>query len=298
MRQAPVPVAMERVMDRTASVVLLASWMALTAARAAGAADLRVGDETVAFDPGPGYCILDEGTYEVDRVLFDIQRKANAGINDVVAIFVDCAELDGMRAGTGAGMSRYGILLATHIKGRLQKVRGVDRASFLDQVAQVVEQGIDIDEKTITERVNQALDPALRDEMGDLTVSGLRQLGMLHRDGSAIYQGLLARSEAAGMSKVVAGVSAQTLVHGYVLQYSLYRDYADQGTLDALLGEIRPLMTDLVARNDPAGAPVSAAGSGGGNWDDIGVTAVVGIVAGGLFAAVLLSRRRRKPPSQ
>ena len=154
------------------------------------------------------------------------------------------------------------------------------------------------DEEEARKRISQATP--------DTRLADSCQLGVLHRDDSALYTGLLTRFVSEGITYTMAGVMAHTMVNGYVLQYTLYEN-GDEAAIVSLLRDIQPVMRDLVTRNDGDGAAVGrtiveelagkalGAGATGAVTGAVGAT-VLAIVA---IAVQRLFRRRRSkaPPS-
>ena len=245
--------------------------------------NLLVDGEVITFTPGSEYCALDERASEFDRFMVEFQRDANTGINDVIAIFVDCSLLESLRTSAATEVGRYGILLATHIEGELKKIHGISRASLLDLLADANEP--DIDTKSVNDRINNAIESDLG---GNFVASGIIQLGELARDRSSIYKGLLMHGEYSGESKVMSGVSAQTLINGYIMQYSLYEEYTDQSTIDSLLHEIQPVMIDMVTNNDASGASIPRSLDSIFDWKRILQSALVGGLAGASIAVIFI----------
>ena len=228
--------------------VLFGVWMGVAPA---GAVELRVWEETIAFEPGARHCALDEAASEVDYFLLDWQRKSNRGLNDVIAIFAECQNLEEIRAGLDVSLEDYGVLLAPLTEGRPLRMPGYTRAGFLREALEALGGGIEIDQREISRRLDDALGPVLREELGSASVEGVRQLGVLHVDEAAIYYGILGRYTVGGRSFSQAGVLSMTLVKERMLQYTLYREYEDKSTFATLLAEARPIMQDLVRRNGP-----------------------------------------------
>ena len=60
---------------------------------------LFVGRGAIEFKQGPGLCHVNPDWSKAERLVVDSQRRANAGLNDVVAVFAPCAEVESLRGG-------------------------------------------------------------------------------------------------------------------------------------------------------------------------------------------------------
>lgn len=266
----------------------------LLGAGGAGAERIDVAGQPIDFDPGAGYCALDAGAAEFDRFMIDLQINSNAGENDLLGMYVLCAEIDGLRSGAVPVMGQYGILLAPLDGGVPASFPGMSRAAFLDEVAAAIGEGIDLDTDDIADQINRAIDPSASGKTDSIDISDFQHLGLLHRDDAAAYSGFLMRVESGQASDLVAGVSAMALVRERVLQYSLYRLFDGPGTFDGLIADLQPVMADLIARNLSPGeigvlGPVLGSdGKAGLNWARIGELAISSALIGGLIGLLLL----------
>lgn len=216
----------------------------------AEAETLRVGSVSLSFEPGDRYCNVDPRASEIERVLFESQTRANAGINAVVAMFADCGQLEELRGGTEVFLEPYGILLASLRGGRpVELPEGYTRARFIDEVAQVIEGGLRLKGDEISRRFNNSLGGILKEALGEVSFSGIEQIGVLHKDATAVHHGVLARVAVGDTNVLQAGVSALTLVRKLALQYTIYSRYQDKTTFQNLLAENRGVMQAFVEAN-------------------------------------------------
>ena len=230
---------------KAAKVLAMAAGLTMTAYAVAVPTTVRVGDAAVQMEPDSDQCPLDEKAGEADRITVTQQRQVNQDLNEVLAIFVPCSELGAFRA--GEPLRRYGILLTPYLEGRIQTLPGMSRSEFLEVMNSQWEKGASVNEEEARERISQAT-PGTR-------LADSRQLGVLHRDDSAVYTGLFTRFVSGGTTYTMAAVMAHTMVNGYVLQYTLYEN-GDEAAILSLLRDIQPVMQDLVTRNDGDGAAV------------------------------------------
>lgn len=220
---------------------------------------VRVGEVSLAFDPGSDYCALDESAHEADRLVINQQRHANRNSNEVLAIFVPCTRLEPFRE--GVPMTRYGILLSTYVEGRIQPIAGMERARFLEIMNGRWQRDPSLDIDDANRRIREAddaIDTLKLNERAEKKLSEPRQLGVLRKDGAALYIGMVLPVTTGDTTYTVAAVMAPTLVRGYHLQYTLYKN-GDEATADALVQSLQPIMHALIARNDPDDTPLGDA---------------------------------------
>jgi hypothetical protein len=120
-----------------------------------------------------------------------------------------------------------------------------------------------------------------------MPTDGLKPLGVLDSDQDAIYFGIIMASQGLdGRITTVAGVVGVTLVNKVMLSINLYRVYAGQGTIDALLKEQRQNVRALIQANDapPRGADSNTLAVSGIDWREIAISAAIG---GAIFAGLL-----------
>jgi hypothetical protein len=217
----------------------------------ARADSLTLGNETVSFAPGSAYCALDGQQYEYDRLMLDWQRQAQAGSNQLVQIFQNCTSLEGLRQGQQHGkFGRYGIVLMPLTNGQPTQVPGMTREALLAELTKVFSKGIELDTKSVEQRLNESLDSVAGQDVGQIGINGVKQLGMLDQDSNAIYQGMILTASANNETTVTAGIVAMSMVKGYIVSYNLYDDYVDESTFTSLLGETKDAMRSLVETNE------------------------------------------------
>lgn len=210
-----------------------------------------VGSETFTFDPGTGYCPFDALASAVDRTLLNWQSKSLKGSNILLGIFTTCEQLTALRNAQIKYMNRWSTLLAVLQKGRLAKVRGVSRSLFVDLMTKSMARGVDLDTETLSERLTKALPDDVVKKIGKVGLSGARQLGVIYKDESALYFAYLLDFSIKDYKRTIAGVTAMTLMKGYMVTFNNYREFVDTSTIEQLLKEARAVTRDMVARNEP-----------------------------------------------
>ena len=113
-------------------------------------------------------------------------------------------------------------------------------------MAKAMGQGIDLDEASLNERFNKAVQKGAMDKVG---ISNVRQLGMLHKDEAAMYSGIITNISVDGITQTSAIIYAVTLVKNYMVSFNLYREFVDKSTFKTLLKQSRGVMKKLVSDN-------------------------------------------------
>ena len=297
-------------MKRSLVYALIVYMGTLLVGFSAQAGNFQIGSDEIKFEPGEGFCALNEEKSDFDRVMIDWQRKANADKNALIAIFANCARLAALRTGEGKKFGEYGILLSPYVKGQVQKLRGYSRKVFLKAMANAIGGGINFDEGSLNARLNDSLDPLLKREVGKIELTDTRLLGLLDKDDIALYTGIIMNVKMGKEKTVNAGVMAMTLVNEYMVQYSLYSEFIDKRTIVMLLDRQKRISRTFVELNETLSNHIkelpkkqSSSGSeyqftSGFNWGRIVEKGIAGAVIGGIFAAVVglfgLFRRRKK----
>lgn len=286
--------------NRWSLVVIFLVFGALSIAKA-HAETLTVGSETIEFDPGKGICSLKPRSYDYDRLLFEWQQKSNKGINEILGMYIDCSRLSRLRSGEDTEMGQYGILLAPYDKGLLKKLPQISRARFLQQISKALKKGIDIRASDIENRLNEALNPAMKAKIGKIEMPILRLLGVLFEDEVAIYSGLLVNVKSTKTSPDwMSAVLSITLVKGHAIQYSLYKEFVDQMTYTQLIDDLKPVMRKFVTGNESfesrlSGSPQAASTPiRGFDWGRVVGKAIVGAIIGALFGSIIWFFRRKR----
>lgn len=223
------------------------------------AADVAIGDAHMAFDPGQGFCALEPDVHDFDRQFFAFQQQENAGRNAVLAIYMDCDALAGNRDGHQAESVIYGILMSPLIEDELELVPVDSRQTFIAEMARLLDQQHTDVAESLQDRIDAAIAEMEREADTPVVsaMSSVQLLGLLKQDEAAAYSGVLVGFDGDEASRRIAGVTAITIVHGYIVQYALYDQFVDNGTISALLALLTPVATDLAAANP--GVPVQTA---------------------------------------
>jgi hypothetical protein len=211
-----------------------------------------VGSQTFTFDPGQGYCPFDANASGIDRALLDWQSKSLKGTNILLGFFTTCEELTALRTAQIKYISKWRSLLAVLRNGKLERAHGVSRGLFIDVMTKSMARGVDLDTESLSERMTKALPDDVAKKIGKVGLSETRQLGVIHRDESALYFAYLLDLSVRDYNKTVAGVTAMTLMKGYMVTFNNYGEFVDRSSIERLLKEAQAVAQDMVARNEPA----------------------------------------------
>lgn len=207
---------------------------------------VSVGHEKFNFDPGDGNCRLDPKQSQIDKALLEWQKNAQQGQNELLAMFAPCDALQNLRSGQNEELPSWSILLATLQDKKLNKIYGYSRAQFLNEITKGLANGIKLDSTEISKRLNDTLPKEIARDIGKLEMSGVKQLGVLHRDEAAIYTGLLMGVSTQQKKTTVAAIISISLTKGYMVTFNNYREFIDQSTFKRLISEAKSSMQGFI----------------------------------------------------
>lgn len=238
-----------------------------------------------------GLCALDPKSHAADRQAFGQMEALQAGTNKVLAFMAECRALEAARAGTNSALQRWVIVLAQMQQGQLRPLDGMTRQAYLDALRPHVgrAQGDVRLEGDVRERLRQVF------KDGSASVGVQRTLGELASEEHSFYTGMVMLNRVSGKETPVAAVVGYTTIKNYPVTVNLYKPFSQPSDFEALVGEARTMVTDLVSRNDP----MQASSSGGRSYFDWGKIAwnalIGGLVAMLVVGVVVLWRRLRGP---
>jgi len=202
------------------------------------AANITVAGRTLSIDLPPSYCALDRGDPAEDE-MFRIMERIQAGMNRVLVVFYDCAELARMRRGESNTFDRYGQIL-TPIKE--QAYPGITREVYFAELAKVFDRAFAIGARLGQESIGEVIP--------EIQIGEARSLGVLETDEAALYAGMLEKIAFEGEEFTVAAVISMTLVKDVPVSINLYRPYEGDASLDLLLMEQQRFLRRLVQENE------------------------------------------------
>jgi len=270
----------------TAALMLGAS-LALPCVQVAQAQDQPFAERIATAVP-QGYCSLDPKRPQEAQML-DQQQKLQQPQSALLLMFVDCKDLEQLRAGGGVNQQRYGTLVILPHRSAVNATRS-------EFVAAVAKQYSPTDLDAIKRQLADQGQPS----------TGARVLGVLKQDDRAVYLGVAVDSVSVDGKQVpagIVGVTAVTLLSGAPVSLNLYQVKGGADAVPGLLADQQHYVEALLAANAaPAAAPSPATPSrpGVGSIDLQSPALQVAVIAGlVLFVAIVasLTLRRRKRPS-
>jgi hypothetical protein len=266
----------------------------------AGEIVLPSGEKLVYADP-PGLCVLDPAGTPGERSIFQLFEAADGGQLVTLALLYDCPFVDWLRSGSAEAT----VDPATWV--RIAAAKGNDgllrysgsRASLLEEGAAELERlmgsaaagDLQAELDAAVDRVNDSLQQA--DPASDsFQLSHIEPLGLLAQEPEAVYAGVLASMALGAEQEVVLSLLAVTLLKQHIVSVYFFRPYENAAQVESQLGELRVLVQDLVARNDPEGGGSFL----GLDWDKTAGVGLIGalVAVAAVVLVVFLRRRRRK----
>ena len=257
------------------------------AGHAARAEQLVLAGQSVVVEAPAGYCALDRNRPE-EAARIEAQEKGQAGLNRLVLAFVDCADLAKSRETGTYDYSKYGMTLVPLQSGEVSKAMGLSRREYVQAVAKQLPA---FDAAAAIENARKRLNDA------GASVNGVRMLGVLAQDDTALYFGIGLDgigNAAQGTQHRVLGVVGLTLVNQVPMSMNLYRVDAEDDAIPELLAEDKASVAALLQANGGAEAVAERWVFMGIDLSGVAGAALIGGLAGALIGAIgyLLKRRR------
>ena len=208
------------------------------AAANAWAEDFSIAGRNLTVKVPGSYCALDREN-PAEKEMFEVMERVQAGLNRVLLVFYDCAELRAMHRGELSTFGRYGQVL-TPI--REQAYPGISRDMFFAELRKVFDRAFAIGAERGRSNVERSVP--------DMQIGEARSLGILGTDPRALYAGMLEKVEFEGEVATVAAVVSVTLLKDVPVSVNLYRTYEDETSFDLLLEEQRNYMERLTRLNE------------------------------------------------
>jgi len=198
------------------------------AAQAQGTESVDVDGTAVKLTIPAGYCKLERGT-PLGQAMYGTQERLQSGVNRVLLLFIDCAELKKVTSTPGQRFSHHGSYLAPLSNGKASRVPGgVSRQQAIDEIAKSIPA---LDSDTMAGRVNA------RTAAEGVKVSKMSS-GLLTKDGNAAYLGLAANAAPASGKEAgerFRAVIFMTVLKGTVVSGNLYAPVEPGAPFDKLL---------------------------------------------------------------
>lgn len=264
---------------------------------AARAGDFAVAPGTTfSYTDRPELCRIDAAHSQTEADLLAMFAAADGETLVSLLTLYDCPFVQSLTGAT-PGEPALWMRVVTARQGGELVVLPLDRKEFLSQIGAELEKvmggqtGPDLENvlQQAVERVNQEMTTT---SPGGFQLSKIEPLGILAKDGDALYAGIVGVISLGSDQATVLTLLGVTQLHGRPISVYLSRPYTGAEMVPGQLEETRTIVADLIARNDPAGE----AGDGGGafDWSRVAIFAAIGAGAGLIVALLLKARKRRR----
>lgn len=227
------PIKQKRVLSALTALALVTF-----AAGNTWAEDFSIAGRNVTVKVPGTYCILNRDD-PVENEMFKVMERIQDGLNRVLLVFYDCAELRAMHRGEHSTFGRYGQVLTPV---REQAYPGISREMFFAELRKVFDRAFAIGAERGRANVER--------NVPDMQIGEARSLGILGTDPRAFYAGMLEKVAFEGEVATVAAVVSVTLLKDVPISVNLYRTYQDETSFDLLLDEQRSYMERLTRLNE------------------------------------------------
>ncbi|MGE5203060.1 MAG: hypothetical protein ACM3O6_13445, partial [Acidobacteriota bacterium] len=198
------------------TIAYAAAACAAMASHAARGDQLELAGQTVIVEAPPGYCAFDRNR-PAEAARIEAQEKGQAEVNRLALAFVDCQDLAKDRETGNYDFSKYGMILVPLQSGQVRKAAGLSRQEYVQRVAK---QFPAFDAADAIETAKKRLTDT------GVSVNGVRMLGVLAQDDTALYFGIgldgVGNTEQ-GTQHRVLGIVGLTLVNQVPISVNLYR---------------------------------------------------------------------------
>ena len=204
-----------------------------------------------------GLCQVDPGGSEFDEAFFSTMASLHSGNNKQLALFVDCPTFEAFRSGRDETMSRWSMVLLPLVDGQVKPLRETTRARFIEVLARqfsTFDQAL----TSLSGLLNERLAEVFKDTDSAVSINEVRSLGVIDRDDTGVYSGLLATYIFDGQRSLVAGVLGMTLVGDYIVSVNFYRPFIDASTFELLLNDTRSTVHQLITTNEAEAARIQS----------------------------------------
>lgn len=209
-------------------LLLIAALSFPAAAQAQSTESVDLDGTAVKLTIPAGYCKLERGT-PLGQAMYGTQERLQNGVNRVLLLFIDCAELKKVTTTPGQRFSHHGSYLSPLSNGKASRVPGgMSRQQAVDEIAKSIPA---LDNDTMQGRVNS------RTAAEGVTVSKMSS-GLLTKDGNAAYLGLAANaapSAGKDAGERFRAVIFMTVLKGIVVSGNLYAPVEPGAPFDKLL---------------------------------------------------------------
>ncbi len=281
--------------------------LAFALAQPASAATVQIVPGTSMDMQAPdGQCVIEPSASQFDAAYFSTMTQMFTGTNNLLALFIDCNVLASMRQGIAQPITEWTIVLLPLSGGQVVPASGYTRAQVIEEMSQAsagsdMQAYLDGQKGSIEQRINQTL-------QGGFQMGQIKSLGILAKDDSGIYSGLMLNQTTAGVGQDIACVIGMTLINGYVVTVNIYQPYVSAETYTDMVSDMKEDMAELVSANGgapdtgatpfsavPGQAPSVDSGTASGTGDKNMLLVIflgAGVVLAGGLVGFFLTRRK------
>jgi hypothetical protein len=223
--------------------LLLATFVALVSIPALAAVINIAGRNVVVVQP-EAFCWLDANGSE--RLMAEQARKILSQTGqELLVMFGDCIELKGVRKGVSHTLQKHGSYTADINQRGLVALTKKTRAEIIRQVVQSLPTAASFSTEALVGLQNKA------NQILPGTITELRTPKVLTHDKNAVYVGGMAFARSAeGVNRIIATVTATTVVNGLVLNVIIHdQTKSEPYDFGPLLKASRVLANELVRLN-------------------------------------------------
>ena len=204
-------------------------------------------DKRYIMEPPKGLCHIDPNGHAADKKYFEHFTEQLQPDNLLLAAFGDCPSVEKMRKrfdekGEQDDLQRWTQVMVPLLGKTAPRPvpQGMSREELVEMLIRVAGNDPSIDISLAVRQLSAA--PADQDP-------DPKNIGMLGRDKTAFYTGLLWRAREGGKTRLIGGVQAMTMVGTYAMAVNDFRTYAGRDSLDAGVTDTREIVRGLIARN-------------------------------------------------
>ncbi len=212
---------------------------------------MQIGGVTINLDTGPEHCLLDEDAHEFDRLNLERNRARYQGVNVLLALSVECEQLERLRAFQG-GRTRYAALLVPAKEGDPWRFLDATRADAIAFYKSMLMR-MQADHVTVEEIVRRVADRVEKMAVADGSIGKSEVIGIVAEDENALYGATLMGFEImeGGSATTIPTVvlTAYSLVDQYLVTYNLHGDYEGEKTIEEMTAMMKMMMARLIKAN-------------------------------------------------
>jgi len=195
-----------------------------------------------------GYCFLDRND-PAAIPLYAFQDEANVGRSKVVALFIDCNEMEQLRSDPDYRQRRSGGYYFAYLNGEEFKLPfGMFPKTFLKSLIKEVPKYTD-DAMNLDETVSE-----INKKFSELTKSSTQietptVLGLIDSNDNAMYVGMMVKAHYPNETVTIAAVLGTAMVKRVILRANFYAEYDPKSSFGELLNEEKKAIEAIIAAN-------------------------------------------------